>query len=127
MGRKKLRQYVLVEDTMLDYKDKTKKDKEATARLIKTKKETGICPDELWNLDSSIAVFIVPRLKLFIEQTIAYPGSLNSMEKWKRILRKILYSMKKIANGNIPFSEKEDKKFFEGMKLFGEYFLALWW
>lgn len=124
---KKLRHYVLVEDTMFDYQDRTKKEKDRTQQLIKTKKETGICPDELWSLNYSIAVFLVPRLEKFIEKTIGYPGNFKTLDEWKTVLRKILYSMRKIVNNKTPMTEKEDPKFWKGMDLFHEYFFGLWW
>ena len=125
--KKPFRRYILEQVTMFDYRDQTKKEKSRTEKLIQIKKETGICPDEIWSLNYSIAVFIIPRLELFIKQTIGIPSPFKTLDEWKTVLRKMLYSMKKIASGEIPFSEKENPKFWKGLDLFHKYFLALWW
>ena len=39
----------------------------------KFKKENGFTPDETWSLYASIAVFVIPRLKYFRENTCCYP------------------------------------------------------
>ena len=47
---------------------------------------------ETWNLDCTIAKFIVPRLKLFKKVVDCYPGHLDSMDEWYEIIDKMIYS-----------------------------------
>ena len=124
--KKRVLRYILEQDTMFDYsKAIKKKEKARTAEFIKEKKKTGISPDELWSLDYAVAIFLVPRLKLFIERTIGYPTQFKDFDEWKKALKKMLYSMKKIANDDVPLTN--NKRFKEGIELFGKYFLDLWW
>ena len=42
----------------------------------------GYSDDELWNLDATIAEWIVPRLKTFKEKNCGYPIDVSSKEEW---------------------------------------------
>lgn len=80
-----------------------------------------IDPKELWNLDATIAKFVLPRLKLFKENLNGYPADL-SFEKWGEILDKMIYSMEKVYKN----CTDEDVKIQEGLDLFAKYFRSLW-
>jgi len=43
-------------------------------------KERGFDSTELWNLDYTIALFILPRLKVFREAEAGHPGSLTQVK-----------------------------------------------
>lgn len=104
----------------------------------------GFDDRELWNLDSTIAKFIVPRLKVFIEQSdrYGYPAVLEEEgnlghEKWDIILAKILWSFEyALASygedwNDYPWKDKEaqgvlTKRYESGMKLFSKYCGNLW-
>lgn len=99
----------------------------------KQKEKYGFSDDETWSLDSSITLFILPRLKRFreiIDDVGSYPVNLKSKENWLKILDKIIYSFeiifKEWKNGE-SISIEEQKKKNEGLKLFAEYFEDLWW
>jgi hypothetical protein len=54
---------------------------EKDPRYSKHKKvfeENGIWPDELWNLDSRIAEFLGPRLKMMAENCGSFPHTLTA-------------------------------------------------
>lgn len=57
-------------------------------------------PWDTWALDYMIAEFVLPRLKLYKEKTLAYPGidEANTPEKWDAILDKIMFSFELILN-----------------------------
>lgn len=57
-------------------------------------------PRDTWALDYTIAEFVLPRLKLFKEKTLGYPGTgeANTPEKWDAILDKIMFSFELILN-----------------------------
>lgn len=90
--------------------------------------ENGFSYDELWNLDSSIASFIIPRLKKFMKTTHGYPNEIGKFEDWEIAIRKMLVYLRCISNGNYGDTEKGKRfEFFkEGMKLFHEHFHSLW-
>ena len=60
---------------------------------------------DIWNLDHTIAIFVIPRLKKLKEKTNGYPGSLEinesdyeeGMIQWKQILDKMIYAFEGIA------------------------------
>jgi hypothetical protein len=95
----------------------------------------GWSDDETWCLDTTIAKFVLPRLKRFREIDCGYPGGLKEKE-WETILDKMIFSFEQIV------SEDSDKRLDgetdgqyqdrrsrirEGLKLFGKWFQALWW
>ena len=57
-------------------------------------------PRDTWALDYTIAEFALPRLKLYKEKTLAYPGTgeADTPEKWDAILDKIMFSFELILN-----------------------------
>ena len=51
-----------------------------------------ISPRDTWNLDTTIAEFILPRLKLFKKLNNGYPGKeeMDTPEKWDEALDKMI-------------------------------------
>ena len=51
-----------------------------------------INPKELWNLDYTIAKFVLPRLIKFKENSLGFPGydEADTMDKWQAILQKMI-------------------------------------
>lgn len=90
----------------------------------------GYSDEELWNLDSTICEWLLPRLKTFKEKTIGYPPTLNSPKEWNEILEKIILALE-LHNSDLPDSPEqariEGKQIKEGLELFGKYFCNLWW
>ena len=99
-------------------------------------------PKETWNLDYTIAKFVLPRLKLFKKLNNGYPGygEANTPEKWDALLDKIIWSFEQIANdyeiyASINFKDFDcmDKykelndKIQEGLMLFAKWFQHLGW
>jgi len=86
--------------------------------------------DETWNLDYTITKFILPRLKLFKKLNNGYPAHLTE-EQWSEILDKMIKALENIIKDSEPIpvflTDEEETETKEGLKLFGEYFRALWW
>lgn len=99
-------------------------------KLLKQIKKRGFDDSELWNLDVTIAKFVLPRLKRFKEIITSCPGTFegdDDIEQWYTILDKIIFSMEKISQDNYSDPNLDiDKKVEEGLELFGKYFSALW-
>ena len=104
----------------------------------KFKERHGFSPDECWNLDETIMEFALPRLRYFRNHTVGYPTSIKSFKKWKEILDKMIFSFESIPKYGFYLSEENEKKLEmdsdtyrkkanEGIRLFGKYFLGLWW
>ena len=83
---------------------------------------------DTWNLDMTIAQFIVPRLELFKKVTDCYPSQFDSMEEWYEILEKMIAAFKVIScKTGIQRSEEEKSIINEGLDLFRKYYNDLWW
>lgn len=101
----------------------------------KQRLERGFDNSETWSLDSTIARFIEPRLRVFKEIHGGYPGNLTE-EKWDEILDKMIKAFEYINNEDLGIDESKhgldrykdrEQTIKEGLDLFREYFFALWW
>ena len=107
-------------------------------------KEQGLYvnPKETWNLDYTIAKFVLPRLKLFKKLNNGYPGieGMETEEKWDEALYKMIWSFEQVANDyeicmpiNFKDSDWRDKcndmndKIQECLLLFAKWFQHLGW
>lgn len=102
------------------------------------RKKYGFDNRELWSLDMTIAEFALPRLKRFKEINHGVPGCFCSEEgdkawedgnkKWNKILDDMIYAME-ITSDDEKWNDGgvDHKRVRRGCKLFGEYFLCLWY
>lgn len=108
---------------------------------------------EKWDLKTSIANFIVPRLEAYKNEvennnTVSIPSWIRDVElpsilnedreysdeeifimnrEWIKILEKILFSFKSILEPQNEMNFEElDKRQKEGLQLFAKYYLNLW-
>jgi hypothetical protein len=97
----------------------------------KQREERGWDDSETWSLDSTIARFVLPRLKRFKELNCGYPSFLSSIEEWNEILDHIIYAMEVISDEELYYgcklTKKDWKRVNKGFRLFGKYFQNLWW
>jgi hypothetical protein len=90
--------------------------------------------DELWNLDSTIAKFILPRLIQFAKDPGGYPCGLSDEKEWKKILRTMIYFFKNKAKDVTPYAFPDSCEFTKmkekldrmGKDYFGKYLENLW-
>ena len=91
---------------------------------------------ELWNLDVTIAKFILPRLKIFQERKDTFPAivKIPDAKTWAEILDKIIWSFEFVLTNYGTQHECTDKEvrrqnmkqYEEGMSLFAKYYWCLW-
>ena len=91
----------------------------------------GFNYQDIFNLDTSILAYILPRLTYFRDNCTGYPASLESYENWMTILNKIIdgfYAYMSQSWKVVNRQEMDDvqKQFEEAMQLFCKYFCALW-
>lgn len=106
-----------------------------------------INPRECWNLDLTIADFIVPRLKQFKKDNNGYPGrdDMDTPEKWDAALDKMIraFELAKIDIFDLPSVWDNEKMTWkpgwekrieeleaekqEGLMLFAKWYDHLWW
>lgn len=91
----------------------------------KQREERGFDDTEFWSLFTTIARFIHPRLKTWIDyEPVSYPPEIT-YEEWMHILKVMERSFRMIADDNF-FAAKDYKEVKEGLDLFHEYYLHLW-
>lgn len=58
-----------------------------------------IAPKELWNLDYTVAKFVLPRLVKFKENSLGFPGydEADTMDKWQDVLQKMITAFEYIV------------------------------
>jgi hypothetical protein len=98
-------------------------------RILKKKGLSKITSQELWNLDGTLAKYILPRLIKFKRiNTNSHPVTFNSLNEWHNTIDKMIWSFEKLLNDNWDYSkvEKENQRYLEGMHLFAEHFADLW-
>ena len=88
----------------------------------------GFDDSETWSLTDTICLFILPRLQRFKEINASTPAQLTERE-WNDILDKIIISLQLTCKdrGLRIWTEEESKQINEGLDLFREWFMALWW
>ena len=88
----------------------------------------GFDDSETWSLTDTICHFILPRLQRFKEINASTPAQLTEQE-WNAILDKMMVAFQLTCkdNGSRIWSEEESKQIKEGLDLFREWFMGLWW
>ena len=106
--------------------------------------ERGFDDTETWNLDYTLAKFLAPRLRRFIEVHTGVPAWFISNEKtqeesrqeWLDILNEILwccehYDTYEYEDNFFDKSREEqnaiEERFTKGFELLGKYWKCLWW
>jgi hypothetical protein len=96
-------------------------------------KANGFCDTELWNLNSTIAEFILPRLYRYRNHHMGYPGCLKSDEEWISILDDMIFAFLwslECEDWPQKLNKTQEKKhwqrFNKGMRVFGKYFMTMW-
>lgn len=60
--------------------------------------ERGFDDTELFNLDSTLANYIIPRLEVFKEKVSGYPFDFDNLDGWKNCIQKMITSFKMSKN-----------------------------
>ena len=101
----------------------------------KQRDELGFDEREIWSLQTRISNYILPRLKLYRDISVGRPGNVPTIEEWHDILDKMI---KAFEISSLIFEHRSDPYYNinteegyniykEGMELFKEYFLDLWY
>ena len=114
--------------------DKKVCSKKRAKKANKFEKKHGFRLEDSWNLDNSIACFILPRLLYLRENTIGIPGTLvielgdGGKEAWDEILKTMIYGFYLyITKEDYDFTEEEKEIWKRTKELFVEYFESLWY
>ena len=106
----------------------TDKDDDREIEFAKQRQLRGFDDSETWSLTDTMSRFIIPRLKRFKEVNNGMPHPLT-MSEWNAIIDKMLlaFELTTREEGSRIWSEEESKQIDEGLDLFREWFMALWW
>lgn len=100
-------------------------------RLLKQFERQGWSDMETWNLDQRFAVWLLPRLKRFVELTNGHPMRYKNMNAWKRDLNKMIKAFEFMASPEYydwgPKFDKKHAALNDALKMFGEVCRDLWW
>ena len=83
--------------------------------------------EEIWNLNKTIANFIIPRLKAYKEKTYTYPPEFKSEKQWGKVLTKIIegFELYPSDEENYKKINKNIKKQKKNLQLFADHFSNL--
>lgn len=115
--------------------------REQKERLFRHPFKVGL--EEAWNIDTTLARWIVPRLKLFLrelDKVGGTPGILlkecggeyesdEAYDKWVEIVNKMLFSFEYYADlykRQLTTDDEEKARVEEGLYLFAKYYRHLW-
>lgn len=106
---------------------------ERKEKAKKFKKKNGFRYEETWNLENTIACFLVPRLAYLRDNHHSYPSSFIASgnpkgdEEWTEILNIMVEGFSTYITKDWYNLTKDDiKKREEALKYFCEYFNDLW-
>lgn len=90
-----------------------------------------VSSSDIWDLDITIAKFILPRIELFRKVVDSYPDrDLNSFEEWCGILDKMIEAFRLITETTFKIKydeiERDEKTIEEGLDLFRKYYHDMW-
>lgn len=117
-------------------------DDENRLKYLKQRLESGFDDTETWNLDMTIANFLIPRLERFKELCNGYPETedCKSFEEWQAIIDEMIFAFRYGSDDSAlyegtPMWEIRDKEVLEkinerirrGLDLFAKHFRGLWW
>jgi hypothetical protein len=102
------------------------------SRIEKYRKQRlkrGFDDTETWNLDKTIAMFIVSRLKRFKKVTDCYPNSYESLRGWKMAIQKMIDGFELWATKDTWSRLDKEKlaKVDKALEIFAKEFKSLWW
>ena len=80
---------------------------------------------DLYSLDHTLALIILPCLKAFHQDPVSYPSEFGHLKAWKRCLEKMIRAFE-ILSDDTEFIDRNSPAVKEGLELFAKYYLHLW-
>lgn len=104
-------------------------------KLLWQRLTRGFDNTELWNLDDTIAQFVLPRLKAFRNYTNGVPIEYNSLEEWQEAIDKMIFFFESVIDNDWFWKAdrtkeemlEHEKKMHEGLELFCKNYSNLWY
>ena len=104
---------------------------EKLEKYKKQRDERGFDDTETWHLDKTVALFLLPRLKRYIQVNNGFPGGMTE-ELYNEILNYIVKSFEEYyQDENVEVSLELEKERLSNAKkavaILGEIWFDLWW
>lgn len=93
--------------------------------FAKQRTERGFDDTETWSLATTIAAFVLPRLRRFREVSNGHP-SRKSEAEWDSDLDEMIWALQQIID-NDTWSFEEPERVATALRKFGDNYLDLWW
>jgi hypothetical protein len=120
--------WIKTKETVEDFKHKVRQ----SISFYFQRRKRGFDDSETWNLDSSLAKIILPRLKRFKELSDGFPAELEEGE-WDKILDEMIWAFTFLAGEErwtTGVSEDDTKTWARvqsALNNFAKYYTGLWW
>ena len=88
------------------------------------RKERGFDSTELWNLDTTLLRFLLPRLKAFEEETIGTPVGFSNIE-WHSLLKETINNIELLLKDDIFLDDKDSSE--QVCNFLCNHLFKLWW
>lgn len=112
--------------------NKLRKDDRRQSRYRKQRDKRGFDDTETWSLDTTLAKFLLPRLKRFIEVNVGRPIGMSE-KRWDMIIKIMIRGFELHASGaewrtdDATESIKIERRIKSAWRLLGKYGRHLWW
>lgn len=102
-------------------------DDEQQSLWMKQRATRGFDDTELWNLDRTIALFILPRLKEYKNKEIGYSSSYENKESWYTDVEKMIDAFELIVSDEFfcNLTYEQEKIIDDGLDLFRKFYFSL--
>lgn len=89
------------------------------------RRKRGFDDASLWNLDCTIAAFILPRLKRFQQINDGCPSNLK-WKQWQARLSDMINAFELLSGDEFIYSDEQKRVVKHGLAMFVKYFESLW-
>lgn len=105
--------------------------KKQQKKADKFEEKHGFRYEDAWNLDHSIACFVLPRLVQLRDTTHGYPSEFvkeaDGAKKWEKILNEMIYGFYiYVTKDHVNWTDEDKKIWFTTKCWFCKYFENLW-
>lgn len=104
----------------------TDKDDSREKDFAKQRLEMGFDESETWSLTNTIASFIIPRLEVFLRILSKFTEDNEEFKEDIKLFHEALILIQR-DEGAWLFTKEEKQKVKQGLKVFPDIFMSLWW
>lgn len=108
------------------YASELPRDDKRHPKYKKQRAERGFDGTELWNLDTTFAKFMAPRLRAFAEEMVCHPNGTTETE-WAETIEKIALGLDLMVTDDYFLMTKQQQRQVDtALKLFAQNIRGMW-